>query len=699
MPTTDFGFFRRTGATLTGSIGRLRATWDRHRGGLLSIRSGRNTCGPLTAAARVTVICDGRAVTLAQESDPDPRLVICEEGPERIAMRTMFSLLDEAGVYHGDGLTDAILYADGEVRLAFGLRLVDPTAHQRVTEAGIQIISGGNVASITPGTAAGAAIDATCDTPIKALSFKRGLPKRSVVLSGKNGAVGLGWCSGEPSPSLGGVGMWHGQKGPRAPYYDTWGHLYCQWNGMSGWAAHPSGRLLVSAARGRVHLGFRWLHLADEPAGEALGMRSMLGLFFAEDAQSAARRLSGLQNPLLPRVSGAEFRCLDAVENALLYRKTDDEMTLAFPRDRLERTVRVRVFGLDCRSAVAAVINDRPVMPHVLTEGGQVDDPYGPNLARPGDRLMPLVGDPAGGPIHAVVSVPLSASKKTTLSLSQEPGVQMAYVKWDDRQIYAVRSSSQARPLAIFSSQTLCLHDIEGPAGRGPALTRLPFYWYPTNVQTRGECFNELRWLRVGANGPGRVAFRITSTDPNARADSIADVTIPAGNAPVVKTDLTLRVRKPLDLPEIQFLNAFAADSRLPEDWPTDWVILLSADGGRMATCFKEPRKQQELWSSFTNWKKRLVMVQGASERGNIFLIAENRTRHSAAYVLCRCWLDSHFMLDKMKTPLKPGTVLKAGHTLAIFGDQGLSRDEAAALAEQALKTGSLPTLQVPVPT
>jgi len=181
----DLGFFRRAGENTEGLIGPLRVLFDRHRGGVATLtfatdesratgslsvplaacppvsrvaraddlkppvahiepRSGA-TLGPVRLAARVRLLKDGQPIWLRQEADPDPRLIIAEQGPIRIWMRVMFSLLDESGNYHGDGLTETILYNDGEVRLAFCLRLVDSFMHDTVTDAWIEMDVAGDV--------------------------------------------------------------------------------------------------------------------------------------------------------------------------------------------------------------------------------------------------------------------------------------------------------------------------------------------------------------------------------------------------------------------------------------------------------------------------------------------------------------------------------------------------------------------------
>ena len=660
------------------------------------IRATRGGLGPLRVAARVRLLKNAKPILIRQEDDPDPRFVLCEEGPERIALRTLYSLIDHKGVYHGDGLTDTILYADGEVRLAFALRLVDNSAHDTVTDAWVEVQADGNVRSVCPGTRKGERIPTGALTTPRSYRFGRALPGRSVVLEGARGAAALGWYSddGRETDRLGGAGLWHGPR-DRSPYYDTWGHLYDQWRGSSGWGGHKTGRLVLAAEDDATTLAWHWLHDAEEPVPETMGFRAMLGLFLDAGAAVAGRRIDALQAPVIPAAEGAQFRCLDVVENALLYKKTAPEMTVTFPRDRLERRVHLRVFGLEGGGSVVAEVGGRRVVPHVLALGGMTDDPYGPNLARPGDRFMPVIGDAGEGPCHAVLSVPLSARKKTAVTLREEPGIGLAYVKWDDRQTYVIRASSvPAGPVATFSTRTLCLHDLRGAKGAGPALIRVPFYWYPTNVATRGECVNELRRLRMTASGPDRLGLEITSTDPNRRARTVARVEIPAPREAVtVRVDTRLEVLTELDLPSIQYLNSFPSNSWQPEDWPDDWVVLATSDGRRMCQFFKEPRGRRQKWDDIRTWKGRLCFVQGAAARGNIFILAESRRPRgqSNGYMLCPVWLDSHFTFEGLRAPLKAGTVLAAAYTVGVHGDGRLTRAEAEEVAAAAARSGTLP--------
>ena len=693
--SVECGFFRRQGAALEGQIGNLSALWDRHRGGVQTILAGDKNPDRIRIAARVRLVKDGTPVLLLQESDPDPRLIICEQGPERIALRVMYSLLDEAGTYHGDGLSETILWSNGEVRLIFAIRLADAVAHDRVTDAWVQTQVASDASEVVVGSGDKKQLTQEDLTARRDYRFATQLPGRSVSMVTSRNSIAFAWYSddGTDTDALGGVGVWHG-AGDRAPYYDTWGHLYSQWEGQAGWGAHPSGRLVLAQAEAGIRLDWHWLHGARKTCGANFGLKATIGLFVARRADETDRRIRAFHKPLVPKVEGGEFRCLDVIENALLYRKTADTLHLTFPRDPLRRTAHVRAFGLSCRGGVEIEANGRPVVPHLVSLAGQTDDPYGPNLARPGDRFVPIVGDPGKGPFEAVFSVALSARRQTHVRLREVPGISMAYAKWDDRQFYVIRAGdANGGAMALLSTQTLCLHDLRKAPSHKPALVRVPLYWYPTNVQTRAHCLNELERLTLEANGPGALLFRLLSSNPNRRARSTSVVEIAqCHSTPVVRVDTRLDVLEQWDLDQIQYLNSFPSGSWQPGNWPDSWVTVMMADGRVMQQFFKEPRPRQRLGRRIQTWRNKLFFAQGSADRGNIFILVENAkpARQTHGYMLCPVWLDSHFSIEGLKVPVRAGRSFEVSYTIGIAGDSGLSRAEAVEIGRRSLAAGTL---------
>jgi len=693
--SVECGFFRRQGAALEGRIGNLSALWDRHHGGVQTIFAGDKNPDRIRIAARVRLVKDETSLLLLQESDPDPRLIICEQGPERIALRVMYSLLDEAGTYHGDGLSETILWSNGELRLVFAIRLVDAVAHDRVTDAWMETDVASDAREVLVGTRDKKQLTQEDLTARRDYRFATQLPGRHVSVLTRAGSIAFAWYSrdGADADTLGGVGVWHGPSN-RAPYYDTWGHLYSQWQGQPGWAAHPSGRLVLGRTDRGVCLGWHWLHGARRTCGANFGLKAMIGLSFARNADETARRVRAFHKPLVPKVEGGEFRCLDVIENALLYRKKADTLHLTFPRDSLRRTVHVRVFGLSCRRGVELEVDGRSTVGHVLSLAGQTDDPYGPNLARPGDRFVPIIGEPGKGPFETVFSVPLSARRQTRVILRETAGLSMAYAKWDDRQVYVIRAGdATVDPVGLLSTRTLCLHDLRKTSSHEPALVRVPLYWYPTNVQTRGHCLNEIEQFRLEANGPDALCFRLVSTNPNRRARSTSVVEIARPHsAPVVRVDTRLDVLDQWDLDQIQYLNSFPSGSWQPGQWPDSWVVVMTADGRVMQQFFKEPRSRQRLGSRIQTWRNTLFFAQGSADRGNIFILVKNAkpARQTHGYMLCPVWLDSHFSIEGLKPPVRAGRSFEVSYTIGIAGDSGLSRTEAVEIGRRSLAAGKL---------
>jgi hypothetical protein len=338
------------------------------------------------------------------------------------------------------------------------------------------------------------------------------------------------------------------------------------------------------------------------------------------------------------------------------------------------------------------------------------DDPYGTNLARPGDRFVPLIGSEDDPKSEAVFSFDQPAGRPTRVQVEQAAGLAMDYLKYDDREIYLLRSAAVSRnwPIGTFSPRTLCLHNLRlGGLRPGaippPAAVRVPLYWYPTNVQTRGHCANEAVQLAISpdiwSGGPIRLA--VQSTTPNRTIESrvkaelnVAPDSLGGRAGLLLGVSSRLEVLTQFDMPEIQFLNLFPYDSWRTEDWECDWVISLDEAGRAMTYLIKEPYDKRKYGDQANAWSRTFFLAQGPRDRGNLFLLARpaasaKRTQKQR-HVLCRVWLDSHLGVHGLPTPVPAGTKLAVEYTVAIAGDRRLSMAEAFEIGRAALKSGRL---------
>ncbi|KPJ69014.1 MAG: hypothetical protein AMS14_11830, partial [Planctomycetes bacterium DG_20] len=533
-----------------------------------------------------------------------------------------------------------------------------------------------------------------------------GVPGRFVVARSGDAWVAFTWFNdrGNCYEDLGGAGAWAG-PGDEAPYYDRWGHLYDQWGGDPGWSAGRSAHLGLANADTGFAVTWHWLHEADEKATPNMAYRGLLALRFGDGSDGARRRrqpagrteardrITAFHNPVIPTLQGGQFRCLDVLENALVIKKTAEVTKLTFRRDALGRTVHVRLFGLSGTGGVAVTAPGLPIVPHLVSHGGLTDDPYGPNHARPGDRHAPLIGDPNVPPDEVVFSVPLSPRGKTIVAVRETPGINLAYLKWDDRRTFVIRSSALGCPLAEFSTRTLCLHNLRAYAKTPPALVRLPLYWYQCNASTPLYCLNILQAFRLVENGPEALRFEVVSHNRGQRARSTMAAVIPAvAAAPVIRVNARLDVLRQWDLPGIQYLNSYPENSWQPRDWPCDWVVLVDASGRVMERFFKERLEGQRRGDPVTEWRNRLAFVQGAAQRGNLFIYVANRAPadQEHTYRLCSVWLDSHFEVVEQRAPLRQGRRFEVDYVLAVGGDRSLTRAQAVDIARKALAEGTL---------
>ena len=146
------------------------------------------------------------------------------------------------------------------------------------------------------------------------------------------------------------------------------------------------------------------------------------------------------------------------------------------------------------------------------------------------------------------------------------------------------------------------------------------------------------------------------------------------------------------DLPGIQYCNFFPEETRLPEAWNADRVLVMAGDGQWMRI---DPRAETNAGvragARFTSHKGALFVALYGGPAGNIFALAKPRVTNGASggYQLCGCWLDNHLFLSGPDETISPGTEFEVSLALAMAQTSNVDSD-VEEMGRQALATGVL---------
>jgi hypothetical protein len=600
---------------LESTAGAVRAAWNQAAGGVLELEAGG-----LTASLELEVrgAEDGRRYVLSQRDDHAPRLLPLEEGPARVGIRALFSLYDDHGRLHGDGMQETWITRHGEVFLAFGLRLV-PQGGFAVTDALVRCTLGGLVG-------------AACHD---------GAQLRA---SGAEGSVLLGWPTGRGRrfDTL----LW---RSPRPPFYERWPPYFDQWSlapESFGWDRRPSSGASVKDG---AELALAWLRDEEVAARPSLDLRGLLWCGFGEQ-----QRLEGLldahERPQPPVVTCGDFRSYDELDGAFEVAAHDGVCELEVPADAQERPVRIRIFGL-----AGAAYSIEPVGAGHLTSGEtRTDDP-----------LVALPIEPDAPADEAIIDLVTRPDAPTRVAVrARRAGLQLAYQRRDDRRRLTVHHP-------LDPDRAVCTIDLAGVRLRGlrlpgverPALYDLPLYWMRYLAKASAHSANWLEEVAVLDDGPERVSLRICSTTPDERVRSRYELTFP-----YVEDRMELRLRAHLigadawDLPTFEYADLFPAGGIDAGRWDYDRLAFVGLDEMRiydprdpypflkeqialpagvleaMTTAHAQPDAGP--WS----FGERAAVVFHGSDRGTLLAVASNPQGVAIEHVatLCEHWMDVH---------------------------------------------------------
>ena len=620
------------------------------------------------------------------------RSVFCEQGVTRLVSRSLFVMFHVEQGFHRtvEGLREWAMYADGAVFGTVALRFPCLDEPIRLLSAGLaltwSLVSARRVVLRADGSlnTVAAPNPIAFDDSTVGLIFEDGADGRGTVL--------IGWRPGKAVEYVGGKGSWHRVgDGEVTPYYEDWGSLPGQGWGDSGWNAmpgagirqeegeYPSSRMLFAdSAEGLELPPLATFH------GHLLMMR-------ATDEAAALARLKAHLSPVPVEVTGGHYRGYAVSEGAhYVYARDATELTLTVPP--ADAPVAVHVYGLSHWGGWQVTCDDERIVPQLVNDGRGTDDPNGLQLGRFDDRFGPITGK-TDVPANRMILVVPPGGEARTVEIKAVEGLALAYLHWDDRQMYLIQSSANPRRnLAEFHVRDGKLRRLVAPHSDQVSIAAMPMYWYQCNSPTSYYATDEVTKYVLTEAGPEAIAFEVHSRNKYGCAEAVHRVRIPFDPTFTrVEVDAELEVTKTWHFRDLQILNLFTEEFRDDRLWPHEFALAMHSGGGRM---LKRPREGKRVVDGehFSEYTPPLLFAQYTAERGNVFL-AQTRMEGPVVcqHFLCPHWIDSHYHVSSPTGRLEAGDRVAGSYALVIDDGREIATAEAQAVGRAVIAGTPLP--------
>jgi len=645
----------------------------------------RPVIGPVAVRVRLTCTAQAEAddyqksVLIKQEYDCQPRLSFLEEGPQRVALRVEYRLLDELGHYHGDGLLEAYLYPEGDLVFQNALRLIDNLSHSVVQDAWLELpvanCSGGEL-----GTGDRLQFDAS--SPV-CVGLQDELPGRYALLGTKGGpSAALYWHAHED------LFDWAASHGITPPYYEKWPRKYDQgWGARTAsWPTHPSARLCVEPTDGGMVTRLQWLTDQQLPAS-GLCCRGIAVLSLADSAAELRRRVGWFQNPVLPEATeGAVFRQFDEADGALEIAQKEAQARIVLPADAEERVVRFRIFR-NLRhpfhaGAITLTCDGQPLRAQLISEGEYTDDP-----------LVVTPFHKHGTTDEAIASVSLRADGPRVIEYHEQAGVQACYQRRSEhRNIVFWSDKNPRRGLFELSLADLRARHFVSHGQTEPAIWENELTGFLCSYIFERDYMVNLREFRIEKNGPDAVELYWRSVNGNDRCQSETWLRVPY-DYPRFRMEVALRVTvlESWTHNRLEVYDIFPYPTRIPRNWHYQTLLHANTEGGLWIT---EPQAGFDSLitegpaNQFTG---AALFTMFASDLGNLVVYMHDIEPPGTVvhHGLCYNYTDHHVTLDLKEAP-QPGDVFGIKYELELFGDAQTTLEQVKQIAEQSLQAGGI---------
>jgi hypothetical protein len=581
--------------------------------------------GEVSASFDVQIdgVVDGAPLRLRQTHEVEPTIVPLEEGAERVGVRALWAVSDEAGDGYGEAMQDVYVTRHGEVFLSVAVRIAT-RAEFVVDHAAIHVELGG----VERARAGATEIVAVNGDDTVLITWPVGRGRRYDTLS---------W------------------QGSCAPFYERWPPLFDQWSldaATFGWGRFPgAGASVGPVGAGCASAALAWVDGAPVGPAAQIDFRGLVWVALGREPQLRALAAAHEQ-PLAPRVEGGRFRCYDELDGAYEVAVAGgDDCTIEFPEDPLERPLRVRIFGLDAEGGLATDAGDDLLL---LSERGRTDDP-----------LVWVEVDADQRADEALIASRASAAKPTRVSLRARKGLHVAYQRRDPRRRLTIHHPADLdRPIATIDLASLHLAGLRLPGNERPAIHDAPLFWMRYLPKAAMHLANRLQGFELVDASPELIAFVVDSATPDGIVRSRYRVELP------FRPDhVEVRIVAELDgaaswgLPTFEFADLFPEDGIDPTAWEYDRIAFVGRDVTRLVDVRRPYPGLDERLAFPVSVLQAMpeghalpdcgpwpfsdagAVVFGGSDRGTIIALATNRDPARVEYMatLCEHWADVHF--------------------------------------------------------
>jgi len=678
------GIFIPRNGGYEGRIGKANVFFDARHGGELIVLGGDWPKVKVRATVRmqfqVRIKGADKPVAVGQIFDRSPEIIFLEEGNQRLGLRVKFKLYDGPhGLYHGHGMTETWIYPNGEMFVTAAASFEDPLAHEGVSDARVEIVwPNGRYRTAALSGSSRALQLASLKDPFTVPFDDESLRGRALTFTGDDlPPLSVYWRTGTMQHN---TFIYRKEKG--APTYYRWPDYLRQ--------AYMGGVPLKTIEIGQRSVQLRWLPRTSGPTKNATPtFVALLRLAVPADGATARGYVEAEREPVDLAVQGGvqhgNLKGYNDQDGSYEVRKTGDPMTITLPADPAGRTIRVKTVYLRGHGAVLTRLNGKPVVPHLVAEGGIADDP-----------LAPIRELPEGPADMALVTVKLT-DRPQTLSVSEVDGVQYAYQTRDRwRNVACFTSQGGPRWSGFkFSLVDGRARNMRAYGRREFALNENLLTWFSFCGFTPVQMVDQLADFEILKNGPDEAVFRYVSTNANARAQSEYIVRVPA-DSPAMQMNVkaTFKVLQSWPYDNCQFFDVFPFRGVWPQDWWYDKVLWLAPDGRAkwMDTVARTYEGDKDL-STLTGGG---FFALASSNRGNMVMLTKNfKPELPTHYVICGNYIDYHMEVkfhgpDGKPAPPKKGFEASVEYDLAIWGDAKTTRKELIEIGKKSIKAGKL---------